>query len=437
MLLDNYKKQSPIVGVAGLGGGINSYIFLSSDGYVISRSLKFDLDDDPSLTRSINALVPITTYTVSMWVKRGIVANPNLQYLWDSGGQKLFGFSGYNLTAYNGSHNLTTSEYRDTQAWMHLVFSVNSGTATIYVNNESVKTGVTGFSVSGTAYIGEYSQGNYNFDGCMADVHFVENQALSPTNFAKSDINGVWQPKKFDGTYTGLLVDQSQIWSSGMKTTTTANTSYSTTGRTTTFPDSLPSTSPFDVDLTNFLYSQTGTAGTWLYIEFGTPLTNVTSIVFSTEYSCPGSKIRLNNTEVTVDQGDLGLGYVEVAVTGTIPTSLTEIAIQGYGGSARLNYLKINGKLLLDPVNNSQTWSANATGMANAITHPASNVFDGKFSTFTYGSTLSIPFTGITVSSLRLWADGPANSMSVTLNDVEVNVPLTNSAATWITIPRS
>ena len=52
MLLDNYKKESPIVGVAGIGGGINSYIFLSSGGggdYVISKSLRFNSADSIQL----------------------------------------------------------------------------------------------------------------------------------------------------------------------------------------------------------------------------------------------------------------------------------------------------------------------------------------------------------------------------------------------------
>ena len=150
------------------------------------------------------------------------------------------------------------------------------------------------------------------------------------------------------GSLNSSTYDQSQTWSSGMKTTSTANTSYSTTGRTTTFPDSLAATAPFDADLNNFLYSQTGVAGTWLYVEFGTALANVTSIIFSTEYSCPGGVIKLNGTDVAVDQSNLGGGFVEVSVTGTIPASLNEIAIQGNGGSARLKYLKINGKYLID-----------------------------------------------------------------------------------------
>ena len=73
MLLDNYKKQSPIVGVAGLGGGINSYIFLSSDDgdpYVISKSLRFNSADTPKLTRTPSSASNRKTWTLSFWIKR-------------------------------------------------------------------------------------------------------------------------------------------------------------------------------------------------------------------------------------------------------------------------------------------------------------------------------------------------------------------------------
>jgi hypothetical protein len=193
------------------------------------------------------------------------------------------------------------------------------------------------------------------------------------------------------GSLNSSVYDQSQTWSSGMKTTSTANTSYSTTGRTTTFPDSLAATAPFDADLTNFLYSQTGVAGTWLYVEFGTALANVTSIVFSTEYSCPGGVIKLNGTDVAVDQSNLGGGFVEVSVTGTIPASLNEIAIQGNSGSARLKYLKINGKYLID----SGVTPTNVPSIASVVRASASY----GFSIISYTGTGSAATIGHNLNS--------------------------------------
>ena len=70
MLLDNYKKESPIIGVAGLGGGINSYIFLSggADPYIISRSLRFNPGDSAFLRREFSA-GNRRQYTLSFWIK--------------------------------------------------------------------------------------------------------------------------------------------------------------------------------------------------------------------------------------------------------------------------------------------------------------------------------------------------------------------------------
>ena len=150
------------------------------------------------------------------------------------------------------------------------------------------------------------------------------------------------------GSLNSSTFDQSQQWSAGMKTSTAATTSYITTGRTTSFDSGYTGQEPFNANLTDFLYGKTGIAGTWIYLEFATALTNVTSISFSTEYSCPGGIIKLNGTDVAVDKSDLGGGFVEVNVTGTIPSSLNEIAIQGHSGSSRLKWMKINGKYLID-----------------------------------------------------------------------------------------
>ena len=195
------------------------------------------------------------------------------------------------------------------------------------------------------------------------------------------------------GSLNSSLYDQSQTWSAGMKTSTASTTSYITTGRTTSFPSSFTGKEPFNGDLTDFLYGQTGTPGTWIYLEFATALTNVTSISFSTEYSCPNGIIKLNGTDVAVDKSDLAGGFVVVNVTGTIPSSLTEIAIQGVGGSSRLKWIKINGKYLIDAINDSQTWSNSLAGLSGStITNPP-NGFDTDESSYadsTAGFTLDL-----------------------------------------------
>jgi hypothetical protein len=352
-------------------GSANPLLLTSADsGYAIERSLRFNSGDSAYLSRNF-AAGNRKKWTWSGWFKLSKLGQRNYIFTnWNSSGQlslylewtnsDKIRIGEYSSSAWEWQLD-STSQFRDSSAWYHLVVAVDTTQSTasdrvkVYINGEQL----TSFSPSNypsqnkDTYVNQAVEHNIGrlqtteADFYLADVHFIDGQALAPTDFGETDEFGVWQPKAFEGTY-GPLVDTSQTWSSGMKTTTTANTSYSTTGRTTTFPDSLLATVPFDADLTNYLYSQTGAAGTWLYVEFGTALANVTSIVFSTEYSCPGGVIKLNGTDVAVNQSNIGGGFVEVSVTGTIPSSLTEIAIQGYTGSARLKYLKINNKYLLD-----------------------------------------------------------------------------------------
>ncbi len=334
--------------------------------FEIPRSLRFNYVDSAYLNRTPSSASNRKTWTWSGWVKcTDLVAQT---FILAAGSSPYFQFYFSSTVLYielSGAYLATAQVFRDPSAFYHFVLAFDTTQATaanrvkLYVNGSEVTTWTTDQRSSiaqntDTAInsatqhnIGKQSVAAAYSNMMLAEVNFIDGQALAGTDFGETDSSGVWRPKEYAGSY-GPAVDQSQTWSSGMKTTTTANTSYSTSGRTTTFPDSLAATNPFDADLTNFLYSQTGAAGTWLYVEFGTALANVTSIVFSTEYSCPGGVIKLNGTNVAVNQSNLGGGFVEASVTGTIPASLTEIAIQGNGGSARLKYLKINGKYLLD-----------------------------------------------------------------------------------------
>ena len=76
------------------------------------------------------------------------------------------------------------------------------------VNNAVVQT--IGRNAGNTGSYGEYY---------LADVHFIDGQALTPTDFGETDDNSVWQPKKFGGTYTlpasGIIYSNSLVASNG------------------------------------------------------------------------------------------------------------------------------------------------------------------------------------------------------------------------------
>jgi len=191
---------------------IGSNILAGSSGqggaYNLTNSLRFRKSANGYLSRTMNATS--TTYTVSVWVKRGLLSG--YQYIFASGPNSAssdkgiaFDTSTNQLYAFNGSTQaLSTAVFRDPSAWYHVVMSVNSGTASVYVNN--VNTGISQSSMSLGTYgrIGRFNDSSSanDFDGYMAEFNLIDGQALTPSSFGEtSSTTGVWIPKKYTGTY--------------------------------------------------------------------------------------------------------------------------------------------------------------------------------------------------------------------------------------------
>ena len=207
-----------IAGSSGQGGGFYDF--------PIEQSLRFNDDDNAYLSRT-----PSTgnqkTWTFSCWVKRGKVSGTDAQILtaytsasdttniiFQSGGaiQWYDYISGYRV------HLVTNALYRDVGSWYHLLFQLETSNATsgdrakIYVNGERV----TSFSTEvypslnadlkmNTAIehrIGDTAQFAREFDGYMADVNFIDGQALDPTSFGEFK-SGIWIPKDTAGLTFG------------------------------------------------------------------------------------------------------------------------------------------------------------------------------------------------------------------------------------------
>jgi hypothetical protein len=109
----------------------------------------------------------------------------------------------------------TAAVYRDYSAWMHIVcaFDTTQSTASnrvrLYVNGSEVATGYSdGDPAQNTDYgvnravahqIGQRYDGAY-FDGYLADVHFIDGQALDPSYFTTTDATtGQLIPKAYSG----------------------------------------------------------------------------------------------------------------------------------------------------------------------------------------------------------------------------------------------
>ena len=209
-----------IAGAAGQssGGG-------AGGDSIASRSLRFDDEATSNLSQTFSAGNQ-KKWTWSAWVKRGKIVTNNYHALFTApaggGNDGIFfrndaisvsyGYSG------NGIECYTSSVFRDSFAWYHIVVAVDSDQSTaadrlkIWVNgqlhtlNQYPGSGNSaGINANSLHHIGLWKNGNstnYAFNGYLADIYFVDGQQLAPTDFAQTNsTTDAWEPKAFSGTY--------------------------------------------------------------------------------------------------------------------------------------------------------------------------------------------------------------------------------------------
>jgi hypothetical protein len=188
------------------------------------KGLRFNSGDSAYMSRTPGTAGNRKTWTWSGWVKRSGISNsgshPRLFATARTSGTCEFNFMDTDVLRLElaaGSFT-TTQVFRDTSSWYHIVLAVdtteasNSDRVKMYVNGSQVtsfssyptitQNTDTAVNYTQSHVIGRYehSPGQY-FDGYLSDIHFVDGSALTPTDFGEFDTNGVWQPKKYEGTY--------------------------------------------------------------------------------------------------------------------------------------------------------------------------------------------------------------------------------------------
>jgi hypothetical protein len=191
----------------------------------LTKSLRFRRSNTAFLNRTPASSTNTTTWTWSGWVKKGL--NGVQGYLF--GTQSSTPVDGFyfdsdntiQFRGYNGSLTyqlITSALFVDTSAWYHVVVSFNSNAATaserakIYINGVQATLSTASYpsqgytsSINTTAYhaIGEYAAVSSTFfDGEMAEINFIDGQALTPKSFGLYDpTSGVWSPMAYQGTY--------------------------------------------------------------------------------------------------------------------------------------------------------------------------------------------------------------------------------------------
>jgi len=199
----------------------------SAGGYTIDYSCRFDRASSDTLSRTPSA-GSRTTWTLSVWAKRGNLDSSNgimgaqnagvsvmLRLMFDASGN--LGMHSDTGATYN---LVTTATYRDPSAWYHIVVAQDTTQSTasdrvkMYVNGTQITDFNTenyppedsspAFNGAWAHYVGDgYPSGDEQFGGHLAEMHFIDGTALTPTSFGESGDYGEWKPKKVAGLTYG------------------------------------------------------------------------------------------------------------------------------------------------------------------------------------------------------------------------------------------
>lgn len=215
--------------------------------FQVSRSLRFD--GTSSFLAGKNRFEGNRQkFTQSMWIKRArldvpqwLSMNPSATYgagLYITPDNRLWAFINYIESTNTWQGIITTQQpLRDPTSWYHInlavdttqalpqnriKLSLNGSTVTSLITSYPGSAGIlsypaldtqTNFNTQfvsydtntpiggpGFRYIGGWTGSQY-FDGYMAEINYVDGQALDPIAFGRYDENGMWVPRRYNGNF--------------------------------------------------------------------------------------------------------------------------------------------------------------------------------------------------------------------------------------------
>ena len=222
---------------------LNHGIVPASGGdYEIDNSLRFNDNDSAYLSRTPSSAGNRKTWTWSGWVKRGNLSGSSYPRLFSTEGSSAchLNFMTDDTLRFEGAAGLITSQvFRDVSSWYHIVlaFDTTQGTATdrvkLYINGTQITAfGTTNYpslneerGVNNTVVHNIGRDGSEYLDGYLAEVNFVDGQALTPADFGETGDYGEWKPTKYTGTYgtNGFYLDFENSGSLGTDASSNSN----------------------------------------------------------------------------------------------------------------------------------------------------------------------------------------------------------------------
>jgi hypothetical protein len=202
----------------------NTIIGASAAGeYEIEQSLRFDDGRTTNLSRTPSTASNRKTFTWSGWVKRSNIVDGGVWGVGTSGSSYFnIRFQPDYISVVEESSSLkielrANAKLRDSSAWYHILLSIDttqstaSNRAKLYLNGNQVTSFSTETYPSQNIdllpnsvtphYLGRLGNAGIYLDGYLAEVNFIDGQALTPDNFGETGDYGEWRPIAYAGTY--------------------------------------------------------------------------------------------------------------------------------------------------------------------------------------------------------------------------------------------
>jgi hypothetical protein len=215
-------------------------LLLGPEGYQISRSVRLRSSASAYFNRTFTTPISNQKMTLSCWVKVGSTSqtagqitllnggngtqanasNSAIQLRSEGTGLKLQILCNGGGAATVGGYRTFAPYFRDNSAWYHIVLAADTTQATAanryrgYINGVEITsyTGVdpnqnvniTWLNTAVGHLIGRNNEtgGPVYGDTYITEMYWIDGQQLTPSSFGETNaVTGVWQPKKYAGTY--------------------------------------------------------------------------------------------------------------------------------------------------------------------------------------------------------------------------------------------
>jgi hypothetical protein len=462
--------------LAGASGGAGAA------GYQIDRSLRFNSADSAYLNRTPSSAGNRKTWTWSGWVKRS--TEGNVDHVFNADGYTLFYFfSDHKLDFDGGGAGAfsTARAFRDYSAWYHIVLAFDTTQATesnrikLWVNGEQVQewdsitypaqNAESAINGTGVHKIGHWNTQYANF--YLADVYFLDNQAVDPTAFAEFDANNVWQAKEFTGSFTtsGVSFDflEQQLYAGGTRealfdgsTSTGCNFQKTSASSSSTAPSNtkrIKVTFPTaKTGVTKLrIYGGGNSSSTnrvWYNDDESTMITNNDPVGWKTVYT--GYAITINSISFGTSDGGSNLRAIEindVVLTDAVEQGINSFhlpfsdnssaAALGTDSSGNNNDWTVNNLTAIDPPNYADP---SYFSVGNSTINNPSNAFDGSTSTqatCNYTATpsndwLQWSYSITANTSMRFFIAGFPLSQNISINGLTPVTP--GGSGRWLSL---